>query len=261
MTVTTIEVGRDPAARFYAFGDDSAYGEVLVYAFVIVPKRRARVLRRRLGDIKKKFGFPLGAKLHCRELLGEHARQKAGLGHLSHDDARAVLAHVVTELNDLVCQVRYGFFRVPADGRFYPDFESDVIQPPLKDDPKAIQASLASFCFLTAQDGSQGPHVSDCEVVAAEDSTLAHTFGGKRRRADSLVPSYLDFGMDPNQILYLNPHVLPQGAEPLLEVADVVAYICAHALSAENKYPFWGQQLERIKYRFWSEYGPAPWVG
>src|SRR5258708_38520719 len=95
MAKKAIEVGSDRTAPGIAFGDDSQYGKFLAFAFVIVPRLRLSYVEACITALKERFRFPAGELLHCRVLFNSHSRDRAGLGHLSDDDAREIVIRAV----------------------------------------------------------------------------------------------------------------------------------------------------------------------
>ena len=53
---TTIHVGGSEEATCLAFGDDSQFGDTLVYAFVIVRRARLGAIEARIAALRKRFG-------------------------------------------------------------------------------------------------------------------------------------------------------------------------------------------------------------
>lgn len=72
----TIFVGSDSGARYFAFGDDSQFGDVIVYAFIFVATTRVRAIERKITELKKDFKIPIEVTLHCRTLFSGQQRQK-----------------------------------------------------------------------------------------------------------------------------------------------------------------------------------------
>jgi predicted N-acyltransferase len=48
----------------------------------------------------------------------------------------------------------------------------------------------------------------------------------------------------------LNAHVVPADEKPLLQLADIVAYVCSHSLGESADAQFWKQQCARISNRY-----------
>lgn len=242
----TPEIGRDNTAPFVAFGDDSKYGDVLVFAFLVIKRNDVPRMEKRLSRIKSRFGIPEQTALHCRELFHIHPREKAGLGHLTSDQARSIVGHLIHEINQLECWVRYAFSRKrPGEAFFH---AGDGF--PIQDDDKGIMALLAQSSLIPQVRDvgkARGPNATDCEIFVAEESTSVRFLGHERRRADHWVSGYSEVGATPGGLFRLKPNLIPIKGHPLMQVADVLAYTCSHALSQEPVSHFFAEQFSRIR--------------
>ena len=174
----TIEVGNKSDAPYLAFGDDSQFEDVLTYAFVIVRRTRLTKIESEISRLKKRFKIPHGIPIHCRVLFHHHPRHKAGLGHLTDEDARKIVAHAITILNETKCLIRYAtgsLFGVQGIEKSTLELrhESDgtTVSLALKPEPKGVLGILMQMCFAVDPNGSQGPCSSQCEIFAAADPT------------------------------------------------------------------------------------------
>ncbi|WP_439606881.1 hypothetical protein [Hydrogenophaga sp.] len=255
----TVEIGRDKEAPYVAFGDDSKFGDVLAFAFFVIKRSDIHRMEKRLNRVKRRFGIPEGVVLHCSKLFHPHPREKAGLGHLSSEQARSIVGHLIHELNVLDCWVRYAFCRrregevlVPAEGEF-----SAI------DNDKGMMALLAQTCMLPAVrdvGGVKGPSASLCEIYVAEEKTKVQFLGKESHRADRWTSGYSDVGAAPGGLLRLRPNLIPMTGHPMLQIADVLAYACSHALSHEPKSQFFTEQFSRIRLFTRSEFRPTEQV-
>jgi hypothetical protein len=207
----TLFVGDNNSAPFLAFGDDSQYGDHLVFAFIILRRERLRRVERSLSDLKDRLRIPRDTKLHCRIMFNDIARQKAGLGHLSHEDARSILTRAIVIMNREKILLRYAKASL---SRFKSAFGdeiklehkdgNDTIALPITAEPKALLGILANSCFSH----QIGPNAAQCEVFVSQDSTKIGFVGPGRRRADSMYSGYTDIGAPNGSVLQLRPKVI-----------------------------------------------------
>jgi hypothetical protein len=244
-------VGNDSAAPYCCFGDDSACGNTLVYAFANFYRRRVSAAEKRLRYVKKRFRIPEGTTIHCRQMFNGMAREKAGLGHLNQLSVQSLVAHLITEMNELSFMVRFSYCDfAEAEAAFTNETNTDA---PIKVYPekKGILAMLMQACFAVEADG-KAPLPHDSEIFAAADSTKIRFAGDQRRQAHNLYSGFGDLG-DPSNLYRLEPRIVEAHEQPLSQVADVVAYVCSHAVASGTQHSFFTQQLQRIKYRSWSQ--------
>lgn len=130
--------------------------------------------------------------------------------------------------------------------------ESDgsSVKVPVKMDPKGLLGMLMQACFAVPPDGSQGPSASDCKIVVSEDSTMVEFIGTKRRRADGMYSGFSDIGAPSGRVFQLQPSSVPAASQPVLQLADIAAYICSHSMDDSPENAFFREQRDR--FRYWS---------
>ena len=74
--------------------------------------------------------------------------------------------------------------------------------------------------------------------------------GPKRSRADRMYSGFSDIGAPGGSVFQLQPTVVKSCSHPLLQLADIAAYICSHSLDDSNENAFFREQRGRFKY--WS---------
>jgi hypothetical protein len=250
----TIRVGSSHDANYLAFGDDSQFGDVLVYAFAILHRTRSKAVEASILALKERFKIPKQTTLHCRILFSGHQRQKAGLGHLTPDDVQSIVARLVTIMNQKSVLIRYAIANLAEFGKLLGDeiklqHESDgsTMKLPVKLDPKGVLGILMQSCFAVSPNGSQGPPASDCNIFVAEDSTKVEFIGEKRSRADGLYSGFSDIGAPAGNVFQLHPTVVKADSEAILQLADVAAYVCSHAYDTTHKGQFFRDHRQRIR--------------
>lgn len=256
-TAKTVPAGANENASYIAFGDDSQFKNTLAYAFVIVRRVRLRAIEGRIGVLKEKFKIPKEVPLHCRILFSGQQRQKVGLGHLTPQDAQSIVAHAVTIMNQGPVLVRYSIGDLAEIGvalgselEMQHDSDGSIVKVPVKMDPKGLLGLLMQACFAVPPDGSQGPSASDCKIVVSEDSTMVEFIGAKRQRADGMYSGFSDIGAQSGQVYQLQPSSVPAASQPVLQLADIAAYICSHSMDVSPNNAFFREQRDR--FRYWS---------
>lgn len=245
-------VGRDKAAPFVAFGDDSRYGPFAAFAFVLIPRTRVGSARKKLDQIKRRFRIPPSLVLHCRTLFSGQQREKMGLAHLTREDVRAIVAQAITAINQVNGRLHYAVQDFTAFSQMVgKEIQmtsvdgSPPITLPVSEEPKGLLGTLAIACFPLDPSGAFGPSAAQCEIYASEDKTKISFIGEGRTRADSLYSGFLDGGSD-DALFQLNAHLVAADADPLLQLADIAAYVCSHAASSAEDDRFWREQCARV---------------
>ena len=232
--------------EYCAFGDDSAYKEILVYAYAIFHRDHLEKAEKKLNKIKNIFRIPQETHIHCRLLFSGKQREKLGLSHLNPGDVHQLVKRVVERMNLIPCWLRYGFCRMDEYRKFselHPDADmTDKDELIFHDDPKAIMALASQACLLPNSKTPHAPKRENIEVFLSQDKTKINFIGNNRTRADR-AGSYCNFfekSSPPLRIL--------ESDHPLQQVADIYAYTCSHALSRQCDTNFFKIQLKKVKY-------------
>lgn len=244
-------------ARYIAYGDDSQFENILVYAFILIKKEKIENACKRLLELKRIYQIPDEHILHCRTLFSGQQRMKHGLQHLSQDNIQNVIKRVVKIVNETPMLLRYAYCNLSEAQKDFPnengkltlynkDF-SKTMQIPANPTSKGLLGLLAQACFAINQDGLQGPLLTECEIVISEDKTKTYFMGEKQRQAHNWCSGFQETH---KKVVKLNPIIKASNQEPMLQIADIMSYICSHALSSskEQNTIFFKRQLERIKY-------------
>lgn len=250
----SVEFGGNSSAARVAFGDDCQFGDCLCYAFLVLRRSRLTRLSRLLARMKKEMRFPDSTSLHCRVLLSGDQRRKAGLEHLSSVAARSVIARVITMVNEVEGHVRYAYASLrefsATLGEAIPVWDSqagDYLPQPVNADPKGIMAALMNLCIVTPPKDPRIPSPYEWQVIASRDATQVRVpFGIGFRQAHRAVDMDSELEAPAGHAFRLRPIIADAHDQPLLQVADVISYVCAHALDKDNADPFWKEQLSRI---------------
>jgi len=253
---TRIAVGTNKDAPFLAFGDDSQHKGLLTFAYIVVPKSKTQRLMRELDRLKRQFRIPKDVPIHCRVLFSGHQREKCGLAHFKRDDPLRLVHHVVTLMNKYDLFIRYAFAREETwkglwEGKSVSELHDDSGAPveiSVTQDPKGVLGMLAQACW--AAPDTNGPRAIDCEMYASKDPTPTRFMGQQKRQAHHWIRGLSTVNAPEGAWLEISPSFEPSEYAPLLELADVAAYIYCHALHGRAKEPQFVELAERIRY--WS---------
>lgn len=238
------EYGKNPVAPFRAFGDDSAYKDLLVYAYAIFHRRNVSKAKKIINKLKKIYMIPQNFSIHCRIMFSGDQRRKKGLGHVSIVRVKQLVSQIIDEMNDVPCFLRYAYCKVPKTGKFFLDV-IDKEEKKVHFDPKGILSLLSGTCFTPTKDVVQAPGIEQCEIFASKDTTKINFLGKGRRRADRYLSAMAFDDKKSQTKKHLRPHVKNHF---LQQVADVYAYVCSHALSKNCEDAFFKEQLDKVKY-------------
>jgi hypothetical protein len=250
-------------APMVAFGDESLASDqdTAVYAFFMIKRSHLFRLDRKLALLKKKFGIPPDVLLHCRQLISPAQRAKLNLHHLSTEDARRVIAHAVTlinELRGLVCYAYCSLADVSELGKTIKVMDPDGVwaEHPVNAEAKAMSGILSDIAFLSAS--HHGITSENCDVYISEDKSIVKRLFGKgstqaqySMTLGGVTSSGSGADTGANKIIVRTDELAG------LQLADVAAYVCANAKSTHQKYPFFRDQLSRIEKCAFSSFIPA----
>lgn len=252
METTTLVTGNSSSAPYMAFGDDSQYKGYLVYAYVFFKRTKLKSILKEIDSVKKRFQFPLGVDIHCRNLTSGQQRSKVGLEHLTRVDVESVFRNIITIVNKYKVMVRYSYASEDVKDYFDRGIEVGSNDPAMPNfmintryDPKGVLGILANMCFAINPDGSEGPVAAKCEIYTSPDHTLVDFWGGARNKAHNLAGGFSAIDAEPNTVYKVEPNI--GGPYPeLLQLADVIAYVCCHAVHGKVTEPFYYELLSKI---------------
>lgn len=247
-------LGQDPNAPFLAYGDDTKFGEILLYAFLIVERSFALELDKQLLELKEKLSIPGEAPIHTKDFLNGFKRQKLGIEHLNVAEMIDGIIHLI---NRGRCCIFYNYLRTPKNGRIYPE-NLEIGGKQIHGDHKAIVHQLAASCFLPFVK-LRGRYVTlkDMEVFVSQETTKTKTVGSQKRQAQFLSEMRIPttFPIQKGCYARLKPHYIPTNQSLFCQIADVIAYVLAHALSKKCKNDNYKKQMGRIAHLYKSPAG------
>jgi hypothetical protein len=117
-----------------------------------------------------------------------------------------------------------------------------------------MQGVMMNAAMMLAPDGSQGPVAADCEIFVSADKTKIPFIGKGSQQAHSMYSGFSEIGTPDESVHQLQPHVLRAADHPMLQLADIAAYVCCHAKNDDELNQFHRDQLSRV--RNWFNAGP-----
>ncbi|WP_428035105.1 DUF3800 domain-containing protein [Amphritea sp.] len=244
------ESGNDPNSPYLAFGDDSEYDDVLVYAFVICKRKNLPSLEKGILLLKNEFGIPAEIPIHVRNLLSGQYRAKHGIEGFCRSRQNIFFRKIVNLVNRNKCIVRFSYALIPESGKLLPE-NSPTDQIQIIEDRKAILHQMASACFVPyVENGQQVFSVNDFQVYISKDKTKARISKSSPRRqahflSELLIPTSNPF--IPGSYVRLKPIYEEASRNSFLQLADAIAYIFAHAHSKKHNHEVFRYQASRIK--------------
>ncbi|MCW8449755.1 nucleoside triphosphate pyrophosphohydrolase family protein [Legionella quinlivanii] len=268
MTNKIISIGSEHN-EYLAFGDDSQFKDTLAYAFIVIHSDKLEFVQSRIKRIKKIYRIPEHVPLHSRVLFSGNARDKEGLSHLNPYMIKNLIIKIIDLINRTPMYVRYATCSLKEHEDFFTksgteielsDKDAELKQKLLvTPDPKGLLGLLAHFSLATPPEDPQIPGYDKCQIIISKDPTKVKLFGSQRRQAHYWSQGFSDIGSDGDTVYKMLPLVQEMKETLMLEIADIVSYICSHALdnSTDNKNLFFLEQLNRIKYWTRSRYHPG----
>jgi len=209
ISTKTLNVGKSEAAPFVAFGDESIAGKetIAAYAYVVLPRSRIHQVEGRLRRLKRKFKIPEKIAIHCRQLMAPHQREKLGLTHLTSEDARSVVGHAITLMNESRVWVKYAW-------SYLPDLEKslgrELVLRTVDGNESHTQAvnfsakAVTGFLAYLSMILPTGPQASQCQIFASEERTRSRPlFGdGPSQRVDKSLSGFTDIGASSGSVFF-----------------------------------------------------------
>jgi len=170
---------------------------------VLIGLRRSRigVIIRELDRIKDGFKIPRSTPLHCRVLFGFHQRDKAGLGHLTREDAQSAVIRCLLLLNNYGMHVKFAHARLSEFSAKLGDTltlsdqqQRNPIELAVHHDPKGLISLLSRTSMIIPWADRKLPRFNAVEIVASADKTQAKLFGNGSRQAHNLLQGFSDIG-------------------------------------------------------------------
>lgn len=250
-----IKIGGSTDAPYIAAGDESKYGDWLVYAMVYVNRVDLAAIAEKIRIIKYRFRLPVDSPLHCYQLFNKHQRKKKKISHINDEDAKSIIGLVTTILARHAF-VRSGMTRLnDINARIGPALtltsviDGSTKQFPGTEDPKAHFSHLMMMCTVDVPGYETFPKAKDTEILLSEEKTKVDYFGSKRR-ADRLFDNFSEIGAPPGKVFQLDPAIVPANGHPLMELADVAAFIVAHAQDDKPWNSIFRTQLQRLARKY-----------
>lgn len=208
-----------------AYGDDSVVNDVAVFGLVVVPTPGVPAIEGILQLVKAAARVPADAELHCRVLFHPDARRKSPWAHLSDEDVWAAIEAVPRLFGRFGLGFHVGVVRKGLAPKELEDADG-VPGMPLGD------KQLLWFAFSSALlDLDVRPGFDRTRLWIDPDRTKV-PFVGRRRQMRHVLGMKM-FSNISGSTRQLQAEPIAGSKPPLLQVADVLAYTAAQALSGQ----------------------------
>ncbi len=212
------------AIELELFGDESASNSAVVYSIVTCPVNLRQMAEKVLDETKQAFGGVPDAVIHCRLLFPGDQRRKTLWHHLGPDDVFALCAHIARGLYSVGLRFRVG--HVNTQG--LPDTMVFAGRHPAT---PAETKQLTRFAYTAAIAGfEKQPGFEQIRLWVDPDRTKIE-WGGRRLQVKSVRVTAGDI----EGVNELVPEPITEAKPSLLQVADILAYASANALSIETR--------------------------
>ncbi len=207
----------------HAFGDDSVMDDIVTCGIALYQQERVAEVERILGAAKGTAGVPQTARIHCRVLFSGDARRRSEWADVTAERVNKIIL-------DLCCALQPVGERplvAVMDPRNVPVVPASDGAPEIRLTDKGVASTAyqAVLPFLYMRYGQGG-----FRLWIDPDMTQI-PWGARRQRADSTRGTFVDF--TPSMQSLVEPIELQaevqESKPPLLEVADVYAYVTARA--------------------------------
>jgi hypothetical protein len=208
---------------FHGFGDESSFSEVVTYGVLVLHSHDRKGAEDELARAKYRHGLPLETELHCREMFNEVARAKSIWTGWTEERLLGFLEEFLYALR----KYRPMFLVSAVNRTEYPSsFPEGAGFAECEMEPKQLAAILfQGVCVLLFKRLG----ATNVRLWVDPDRTKIPWFGRR-------VQAHRNYrSTDPASKMFLEPQSLSEDDKPtLLEVADVFAYVAAHALSSTD---------------------------
>ncbi len=229
-SLKVIPIGKNNNATYCGYGDDSARGETLVFAMALMERSKVNMAKNILNEIKDKYKIPHTIPLHCRVLFSGDQRRKQGLAHLDVDDVYSCFHDVLNKMKLLRVLCRFSYATRPAIPTLTEKDEAFPLTILNRD--KMIQGILAQACIHM---GPGYPSPENLECWFSEDTTLTEVaLEVPRQQAQKGYQGFSEIGTPSGSHNRFEPHVVRWADEPMLQLADIYAYLAANAMEEKR---------------------------
>jgi hypothetical protein len=239
----TIPLGQSGVVPYIAFGDESLYGDVLAYAYVIAPREAIKQLEQGVLSLKSKYRIPEEKELHCRFLCSPTGRQKGGFSFLTRETVESLLidAFDLMQKNKAVIRAAFTNFN-HHKGRFGRTLKMNDINGGKAStlnvhtlrsgeiDPKVILGTLSNFIWAQSLNGAE-PSATECEIFVSAEPSAVKFLGSKARQAQDHYGGFLDINSPPGHVYRIMPKSLTYADSFMVQLSDIAAFTTSHAYS------------------------------
>jgi len=222
-----ITVGNQPDSKISAFGDDSKFNNTNAFAYVIFENENLETARHSLLNLKEKYRIPDNVLLHMRLLNNDIYRSKNKVQHLAGNVLTELLSDIIDEMNKIPFLVKASYFSGTLPNDSGDEQGLDVVWS-----DKGVQSMLAKDALIRLN--LKNYQYEDLRIIIAQDTTKIGFLGKNRRQAARWARGFSDIGA-PSGYVYEFVLIIEEPSEEiLLQLADIIVYMIAHAFDNEK---------------------------
>jgi len=259
MESNIIQIGAQNSAEYSAFGDDCQIGNTLVYAFIIIKSDDIPTVEHRIAKLKEFYGIPPHIALHCRMLFSGDARRKAGINDLSKDKLHSIIRRIVKIINQTPISLRYAYCNLSTLENHFKENNNEIelrdresktiMKTSITPTPKGLLGLLGHMSLSAPSENKLIPSIEQCKIIVSEDKSKTRFIGKHERQAHNWMKGFSDINAPKNKVFQFYPVIKKLSDAPMLQIADVAAYMCGQAINKSDRYNF-TTQLKQI--RLWT---------
>jgi len=210
------------------YGDESRFNNAITYGLLLLPSTLEEILVSGMSKLKVQFGLNATDAIHCREIFNQEARKKTPFKKFSDGDLFKFLVEISAAFYSAGGRSWVGIL----DSRATPDVLMFSDGQTSKVSIKEWNITDVKLRMLFAYHAALAPvtkmiNHENFEVFVDGDHSKVTTLGGNRK-IDTLRSVFpINHG---NKKIFPTP--VKKDKPQLLEMADVLAYVAAHAISS-----------------------------
>lgn len=237
------------------FADDSVVGHIAVYGLIGNMSGLLDACIQILSEEKARFGINSSVPLHCKDMYAGDARKDGPWAHLAHADVIELFSSLANNLADSIKPlVSLGYMDLRSIPRqikvtaSFPESPKVTVKLPLEKDRKKQALAFAFGAAIKPFQSHCSIPTEDCLVTIGSDRTKIEWFNSGKQAHYAAAAWGQDFRIEVKQ------------TDPLLELADMIAYHGGQVLAATAKKGYSQKILSVLQPRIWQcSFLPALW--
>lgn len=237
-----VEIGQNNQGKITAFGDDCKYNNINTYAYVFFENEKIDLAENILLLIKERYNIPKQTPLHMRILMNEKARKANKIDHLTRDKIEDLINVLYKEMNTVPFMIKCSYYsgKLPKDEIVIENNDDCSVRW----SDKGMQSLLAKRALIPLN--LKKYTYEDLKIVVSHDTTKIHFLGKGRRQSARWIQGFSTIECTQGKVFKFVPIISNANNEPLLQMADTVAYTIAHAYDQRSINKFYRQLVMTV---------------